>query len=521
MSDFGQPTGVTCHTGPVDTGVGHIAWAHPPRARIWVGLVLAAAVPFVLATVLWWIIFPGETTAAGLTVTLAFGALALVLLTTFSVTSASSAIRSMGLVPWPCAAMILAAPLFTLALTTTWGTGDWADVSVWTNAVAGTLLVFAVDGVIRWVWRRFLVIGVTRRASWIRTVVTIIVAIGLVPVMASVTYPRGADGPYMTMPPTCSLLDPASVSAVMSMDVNSYGDFPGTCEWATTINGNTMFIGLQADLATSGPGHSAIANGRRIFGKSGSSYAMDLTGLADEATEHIYYHGTTIGTTVTVRSANLLLELHYKDDRAKPGYVAEVAEVLARQALRKAVGDVVTTGSGDGKQASTRPVQEVTRSKQLVDPAEARYRKPVARAVGPPVWMASDQTAMMGFLDDFAFKVPDRTGCDFLGTHWRCDWAVPGVSIAVIDISLQHCSPDCQDDWPFRAVEADWHAEDPATQVSTKTFDKVEINGVTYRDHVQVSMKRTTPGYHVDVQVIVPESRADIAHKIINDIRNQ
>jgi hypothetical protein len=512
------PVGLTCHTVPVDTGVGQRA--RVPRAWIWVGLVLTAAMPFALATVLWWIIFPGETATAGITLTLAFGALAAVLLITFSVTSWSFPLRSIGLVPWPCAALILLAPLVALALTLTTETGDWADFSVWTKAVAGTLLILVVDLVIRRAWRRLLVTGVTRLASWIRTAVTIAVAIGLIPVIWSITYPRGADGPHTTMPPTCSLLDPATVNMVMSASVSSHGDSPGMCEWATTTGGNTISVGLQANLTSPGPGYNAIATARRIFAKTGSSYAMDLRGLADEATEHIYYHGSAAGATISIRSANMLLELHYNDDRAQPAYLAEIAEVLARQALRNAVGDVPDTGSG-GKQASNRPAEEVARTKKLLEPAETRYRKPVSRAVGSPVWMASDDTAIMGFFDEFAFKVPQRTGCDFLGTHWRCDWAVPGEALATIDISLQQCRPGCPDDWPFRQAGADWRAEDPSSQVSSETFDKLKIDGITYRDLFQISMKRTIPGFHINVQVIVPQNRTAIARKIINDIRNQ
>jgi hypothetical protein len=514
------PVGLTCHTVPVDTGVGLRERARVSRAWIWVALVLAAAMPFALATVLWWIIFPGETATAGITLTLVFGALAAVLLTAFSLTSLSFPLRSIGLVAWPCAAMILLAPLAALVLADATGTGDWVDFSVWTKAVAGTVLVLVVDVVIRRAWRRLLVTGVTRLASWIRTAVTIAVAIGLIPVVLSVTYPRGADGPHTTLPPTCSLLDPATVSVVMSASVSSYSDSPEMCEWATSIGANTISVSLQVDLAPPGPGHSAIASGRRMFAKTSSSYAVDLAGLADEATEHIYYHGTTIGATVSIRSANMLLQLHYNDGRAQPGYLAEIAEVLARHALRNAVGDVASTGSG-GKQASTRSVEEVVRTMKPLEPAAARYRKPVSRAVGSPVWMASDDTTIMGFLDEFAFKVPQRTGCDFLGTHWRCEWVVPGTAVATIDISLQQCRPGCPDEWPFRAVGADWRAEDPASQVSMETFDKVEIDGVTYRDHVRISMKRTTAAFRVNVQVTVPRSRTTTAHKIINDIRNQ
>ncbi len=303
----------------------------------------------------------------------------------------------------------------------------------------------------------------------------------------------------------------------MPADVSMTDNSPGSCGWKSTTGTNTVSVSLTVDLASAGAGISAVDNARRIFPDRGSSN-MNLAGLADEASEQIYYHGSTIGASVAMRAANMLVGLTYDDDRAQPSYLAEIAEVLARQALRNIIGDMAGAGS-IGRQASTRSAEEVVRGKGPFESAEARYREPISRAVGGPSWMASDDTVIVGFFDEFAFKVPERARCDFLGTHWRCSWAVPGESLAAVDISLRQCRPGCQDEWPLR--EVDWPAGDQATRVSTKTFDKLEIDDVTYRDHVQTSMKHTAPGYHLSVQVVVPERHATVAEKIVNDIRFQ
>jgi hypothetical protein len=362
--------------------------------------------------------------------------------------------------------------------------------------------------------------GEKRRRAWIWVGLSAVVVAGLVAVLWIAPEARGADGPHMTLPPTCSLLDRATLSVVMPADITSSGEHPGLCHWKPTTGANTMSVSLQTELAFAGAGSSAVDNAHRIFPFHGSSNAVDLAGLADEAAVHVYYEGSTSEAAVTMRAANMNLRLSYQDDRAQPGYLAEIAEVLARQALRNAVGDTAGTGS-TGRQASTRSVEEVVRGKHPLEPAEARYRPQPSRAVAPPSWRPGDETAVMGFFDEFAFKVPQRARCDFLGTHWRCVWAVPGESLAAVDISLRHCRHDCQDDWPFRAVEAVWRAEDPASQVSTETSGKLKIDGVTYRDHVQISMKHTTPGYRLSVQVVVPERHATTAQKIVNDIRFQ
>ncbi|MFJ6568929.1 NACHT domain-containing protein [Streptomyces sp. NPDC091292] len=268
---------------------------------------------------------------------------------------------------------------------------------------------------------------------------TTFVVFGAVWVQAMTTGP--VPGPVASVPPACGLLAEADLDSLMTdpatMSVEE-GRYCAAGEQAPFARNTQIDVRASVRTADESRGGPALAQdyltSRERSAETGDSTVRKVAGLGDANilavqrrsadSDHVGERGQEDSWTawVVVRADNALVELVYREEFASRERLAEVAEALARTAVRRAGLDAGSGGAAGSGAPGARSLSAIPRPEP---PSTDRTRFNVhsqrpAQSLAGAVWRDDERSYLWDLVDvPFVFRAPKHLACqakDWSGT---------------------------------------------------------------------------------------------------------
>ncbi|MEU2894654.1 NACHT domain-containing protein [Streptomyces sp. NPDC001273] len=382
-------------------------------------------------------------------------------------------------------------------------------------------------------------------------------------------------GPVRTLPTACTLLDPADLARLMKDPAQAGAADGMSCSAGEQAPfSRNVSIGISRILlAGDGVGVSGAEKAQARYvqlrgmapnaeekGVTADGFHRDLSGLGHEAYLAVWsgradstdrLERSRTAARVGVRVGNALIQFDYSEEFASYDRAAEIAQILARKALRRAglagtrprEGDPKPFSRNTTEPAPDRPLTSVAPQSAL--PAGNHrfvfYDRRAAGSVYGATWQGGERSYLWELsLAPFVFRAPKDMDCrrDISvadGPYTYTCTAVPDHVRAGLlpDLRLEirslRCGEDCTD---AQATEFLHTAPDHATTAWTKhdeaTYYAADFVGDgRYRMAMkrfwawQNKSERTQQAFLLWVRVEVPPEHRALAQKIVNDMYAQ
>ncbi|TWD18101.1 NACHT domain-containing protein [Streptomyces sp. T12] len=380
-------------------------------------------------------------------------------------------------------------------------------------------------------------------------------------------------GPVRSLPTACALLDAADAARLMRDPARVAADDAASCSVGEQAPfSRNVTIGISRILLT---GNGVTVSGSEMAqvrygqlragapnagerGVSDDGFHRDLRGLGHEA--YVAAWSRSADTTarlersrtvarVGVRVANAVVQVDYSEEFASFDRAAEVAQVLARQALRRAGLDGTRPRDGDPKPLSRGatepavdgPLSSVTPQSALpaTENRFAFYNRRATGSVYGATWQDDERSYIWELaFAPFVFRAPKHMDCHQNGSYTRSAYtctAVPDLVEAGLlpDLRLEirnlRCGVNCSDRQTAAYLRsAPDHATTPWTKHNEATYYAAGVVGDgRYRMTMQRfwawqnKTERTQQAYLLWVRVEVPSTHRALAQKIVNDMYAQ
>ncbi|MGW1004990.1 NACHT domain-containing protein [Streptomyces sp. NPDC002520] len=406
--------------------------------------------------------------------------------------------------------------------------------------------------------------------------------IGMVTMLAVLTVASGAliaeplPAPFRSLPDACGLLAQQDLDRLMT-DPAKLADADGEeCSVGeqAPFSRNTR-VSIVAQLETgegraltgarkaqsmywrvraAAKGRAAVVTGGGVFRElTGFGHEAYLAALPTSATDTDEISSPSGYAQVGVRTGNAVLYVNYQEEFASPDRAGEVAQILAREAARRAgltggdVEDVSTVSTGKEKGVKNTPIS-VRSLADLPPPAKtpakdnrfAYYSRRPAQSVYGATW-ASDERSYLWNLWRFplVFRAPKHLDCERKEVDdpitYTCKSRRANVKAGFLpDLRLEfrshYCGSSCSDQETaafLRGIPD--HAQTSWTKADDSTYYATDRSGEPER--YRVAMKRywgwqdksahAQHTYLLWVRVDIAEEDDDMAQKIVNDMFTQ
>lgn len=402
--------------------------------------------------------------------------------------------------------------------------------------------------------------------------------LGVAAVLAALTVGSGAGiaeplpGPVRSLPDACGLLARQDLGRLMEDPAVVAGEDGRTCgagEQAPFARDIRINVGARLlageGRSARGPDKAHVeylkARGvaRSWAGVSSTGRIFrELSGLGEEAYVSAGWPNpyrdadeerAPLGyAMVGMRTANAFLYVQYEEEFASSGRVAEAAQILAREAARRAglLGRADLSGS-TAPGTGTTPVSK--RSLAGLPPRAkipkggnrfAYYSRRPAQSVRGATWQG-DERSYLWLLDDapVVFRAPKHLACERAAAEdpvtYTCKARPEMVRAGLLpdtrlDIRFHYCGPSCdqkETDAFLRAVPD--HARTPWTKAENSTY--TADGPVDGTDRYRIAMKRYWGWWdekakvsHTNllwVRAEVPREHEAKAQKMVNDLFTQ
>ncbi|MFD6275083.1 NACHT domain-containing protein [Streptomyces sp. NPDC060209] len=382
-------------------------------------------------------------------------------------------------------------------------------------------------------------------------------------------------GPVRSLPAACALLDPADLARLMK-DPAQLGAADGaSCSageqapFSRNVSIDISRILVAGDgFVFSGPEKARIhyvelrgqATNAAESVASAGGFHRDLSGLGHEAYLAVWsgwsdptgrVERPRATARVGVRIGNALMQLDYTEEFASFERAAEIAQILARQALRRA--DIAGTRprerdpkpdvGGTTKPAVDRPLASVPPQSAL--PAKDHrfvfYNRRAAGSVYGATWQGDERSYLWQLhLADFIFRAPKHMNCRSGDTDrddpstYTCTAAPDHVKAGLLpelrlEIRSLRCGENCTDERTAEFMRTAPHqAATTWTERNERTYYATDFVGDS---RYRMAMKRfwawqnksegTKQAFLLWVRIEVPSEHRALAQKIVNDMYAQ
>ncbi|MFF2849574.1 NACHT domain-containing protein [Streptomyces sp. NPDC058001] len=365
----------------------------------------------------------------------------------------------------------------------------------------------------------------------------------------------GSPGPVRSVPPACRLLTDADLGTLMTDPATVSRERGRSCSAGeqSPFARNTQ-IELRAWVETTdgvndGPAKARFAFGQqKAYAEAGDSRVRTVTGvtgLGDAAflvtrsrpavLDHPAEQGYAASWTasVGVRAGNAVVVLTYGEEFASRERVAEVAEVLARTAVRRA--ELGPAPAAD-RRLSAIPRPALPSSE---DTRFGVYSHRPAQSLTGAAWRADERSYLWHLTDvPFVFRAPKHLKCGAADedeaevASYICRSRPENVRAGPLpDLRLSirsyYCGESCSqketDD--FLRASPD-HATTPWKKADDSTYYATETHGddryrMSLKRHWGWSVKSRTYAFLLWARVDGPESAEEWAQKPVNDMFTQ
>ncbi|MFJ6856474.1 NACHT domain-containing protein [Streptomyces werraensis] len=417
--------------------------------------------------------------------------------------------------------------------------------------------------------------GARRRFEpvWTRRTVAaglaVVVSAGQLVTLSGAVVAERVPGPVRSLPTACALLDTADVARLMRDPALVGAEDGASCSvgeqapFSRDVSLRVSWELLSGDgVGVSGTEMAHVRYGRfraaapnADEGRSTWGFHRDLGGLGHEAYLSVrsgssaYDRVETSRTArVGVRVGNAVIHLDYSEEFASAGRVADIAQILVREALRRAdlaglrprQGDPDPLTRGATVRAVDRPLTSVGPPSPV--PAEdnrlAYYDRRATGSVQGATWRDDERSYVYELPGvHFVFRAPRQLECRSASGGWGSHTCT-AVPVAVeagllpdlrLEIRSELCGASCGDRETAAFLRT---VPDNATTPWTKHSDATHyaagpVGGGRYR----MTMKRYWAWRYKDTgaqqahlmwaRVEVPSGHRDLAQKIINDMYAQ
>lgn len=376
-------------------------------------------------------------------------------------------------------------------------------------------------------------------------------------------------GPVRSLPDVCGLLTGQDLHGLMKDPAVIAGEDGRTCgagEQAPFVRDTRIGVGVSLFAGEGrmarGP-HTAHEEYVKARGEAKrwaerptiGGFHRELSGLGDEAyvsaSSGSYANTSTYEVraphgyaVVGMRTANAVLHVQYEEEFASLDRVAEVAQILAREAARLAglAGGAARPEGAAGTSVSERSVADLPPRTKIPDRDNrfAHYSRRPARPVRGATWQ-DDERSYLWHLHraPIVFRAPKHLVCTRAEADdpvtYTCTARPEQVRAGLLpdmrlDVRFHFCEDSCdrkEMDTFLRAIPD--HARTPWAKVDDATY--VAAASVDGADRYRFAMKRhwgwrdeKTKAPHMNllwVRAEVPREQEAMAQKIVNDLFTQ
>ncbi len=384
-------------------------------------------------------------------------------------------------------------------------------------------------------------------------------------------------GPVRSLPAACALLGPADLARLMKDPARVGAADGASCSageeapFSRNVSiGISRILAAGDGVAVSGP-EKAQTRYVELRGRatntaeadvSAGGFHRDLSGLGHEAYLAVWSGSADstgrietqrVTARVGMRIGNAMIKLDYAEEFASLDRAAEIAQILARQALRRAdltgnrprEGDPEPFFRGTTEPAVDRPLTSVAPQSPL--PAKDHrfvfYNRRAAGSVHGATWQGDERSYLWRLhLAHFVFRAPKHMECrsgeyvtDAPRTYTYTCTALPDhVKAGLLpelrlEIRSLQCGENCTDERTAQFLRtAPNHAAITWTEHNERTYYATDFVGDS---RYRMAMKRfwawqdksegTQQAFLLWVRIEVPSEHRALAQKIVNDMYAQ